>query len=539
MPIPSNIPGGIPQRPQQPIGVPSRQPQQVNKVTRVPSNPQQEDESLPSLPSNGEDFTAQRSHTSEYSFNDSRFSNSRAVREPVVNPYDPDDDDTFTPISVDEQFDAEIDEEEEIRREVEARRNERRNAARKAQSNQRSQPEPEYGDDDDTDSGNVEEDFEKVSAKTGRRGKKRRENKKDSKGQDLFVDEKNLKLKPFGGRSRKIKEGEFDNRKNLRKNAAIVQWVVVGLVLVLIGLGVKNAVFPAESLSVEEVVQIAEESSGATDFPVVRGEAYATDFMKAFLTTEDDTASQVLGYFYNGNLAPGNNANRNVSSGFKQRVIFGPTTYSAQAVTDHSANYVLGSLVQASPADGSEAVEGTEPRWMFFNVNVYYDEDTDRMYITPESPTIVPTSEVGSIEEVPPSAPLGTGVSDEALTAEIQSVVHGFMKGYSESTSENYSTLEQYIINDAPNSLKNGLGGVYEFSGGLENSVKYTAYPTDDENEIKVLVTVMWNNSLGSVDSTFTADYNSTYVMTLEKQSSKWLVSRFQPLLYVKDNVDE
>lgn len=533
MPIPNSVPGGgVPQRPQRPAnGIPARQPQQNRPPRNIGSSgiPSQRDDAVLPSPEIARNPAPARSHTTEYDFDSQQLPETKRQirREPVSNPYDPEDDDTFSPITVDEQIDEEQNEEDEIRREIEARRRARQNA-------QQVEPEPVYEEEE------FEEEIVETPPSNKRDSKKPPRNKKDKKGQDVFVDEKNLKLKPFGSSHRKIKENDFDKRKNLRKNAAIVQWTVIGLILILIGLGVKSAIFPAKPLTVDEVSQIAIETTGMTNFPLTRGEAYATDFMKAFLTTEDSASSQVLGYFYNGNLAEGSNDNRNVSSGYKQSVLFGPTVYSASALTDYSANYVIGSLVQASLSNGDEgAVDGTEPRWMFFNVNVYYDVKTDRMYITPESPTVVPTTDVGSIADVPNSAPLGTGSSDEAIAAEVQSVVYGFMKGYAESTSENYSSLEQYVINDAPNSLKTGLGNAYRFSGTLENAVQYTAYPTSDPNEVKVLIKVVWNTRLGSDDSTVNANYTSTYVMTLEKQSSKWLVSKFQPLLYVQDNSNE
>ena len=528
MPIPNNIPGGgIPQRPQRPANtVPARQPQQNRLPKNTGSSSQvhnQRDDSILPTP----ETVRPRSHTTEYDFASQQLPDTKKQirREPVSNPYDPDDDDTFLPITVDEQIDEEQNEEEEIRREIAARRRARQNA-------QKEVIEPEVYE---------EEEFEEeiVETPSNKKDKKKpRINKKDKKGQDIFVDEKNIKLKPFGSSHRKIKENDFDKRKNLRKNAAIVQFTVIGLIIILIGLGVKSAIFPAKSLTIDEVSQIAIETTGMTNFPLTRGEAYASDFMKAFLTTEDNASRQVLGYFYNGNLTEGDNDNRNISSGYKQRVLFGPTVYSATDLTDYSATYTVGSLVQASLSNGDEAssTEGTEPRWMFFNVNVYYDVDTDRMYITPESPTIVPTTEVGSIVDVPKAAALGTGSSDQAIATEVRSVVYGFMKGYAESTSENYSSLEQYIINDAPNSLKTGLGNIYKFSGTLENAVKYTAYPTTDPNEVKLLVKVIWNTHLGPDSSIANANYTSTYVMTLEKQSSKWLVSKFQPLLYIQDN---
>lgn len=550
MPIPNNS-SGLPKRP---TGIPS-QPQQTGRVPNRPNsgrqapsrpapqqrpNPQQrqqpqqrsEPDDLPEIfetPDRG----VSTHHSSEYDFKSAQMQDG-ARREAVSNPYDPEDDDTFTSLSVDDQYD---DDNAEAERERERIARKRREAAKQAREEELNRYKPSESLDDFDDMVEPETELEpepepKVNSKA-----KQSRNKKGKRNQDVFIDEKKGKLQPFGNRPRKIKEGTFDDRKNLRKNAVIIQSIVIGLVILLVGLGVKNAIFPPNSLTIDEVATIAINTTGTTNYPMVRGEAYAQDFMKAYLTSDNAAASQVLGYFYNGNLAAGDNDNRNISSGFKQSVLFGPTVYSAKALSDYSASFTIGSLVKAVASDGSDVGADDEPRWMFFNVNVYYDVDTDRMYITPDSPSIIPTTDVGSIADVPAAAALGTGSSDDALATEVQPVVHGFIKAYLESSNNNYGSLEQYIISDAPSSLRTGLNNNYQFAGdSLQNAVQYAAYPTANVNEAKILMKVSWVTSLGGSDSNVKATYSSTYVMTLEKQASKWLVSKFQPLLYAKDD---
>lgn len=487
----------------------------------------------------------------------------------MENPYDGPDDDTFESIPVEDQLTPdELEEQEEIREQAARRRAQRLRdqqaaaAARQSRSDTYRPPVlsenpddpgiselPEDDDDFPNDDDPIQDEPDEVEEdvpvpKKGRRRSRRSrkhhdpETETDENGQDVFIDKKNLKVKPFGGPKAKVKvkENALDPRKNRRSKAAMIQWTVVGLTLVLVGLGVKNAVFPPATLTESQVATISKEVSGTTDFPLVRGSAYASEFMKAYLTNGDPNADAVLGYFYNGSLTTGpTNDNRSISDSVVQKIDFGPTVYSEKAITDYSANYVVGALV----TQNSKANQPTTA-WQFFSVNVYYNAKNDRMYITPDSPTVVPTTSVGSIADVPNSAKIGTGQSDDTLTRQTQPVVQGFMKAYAQSSSTSHSDLDQYVINNPPPSLQTGLGNTYQFAGGINSAMTYSAYPVDgDPNTAKILIKVNWSiPAKGATDPTISSGYTSTYVMTLEKQSSKWLVSKFQPLLYARDTSD-
>lgn len=565
--LPQNQPNNIPtgSRP----GLPTQGPQRPNngpsapsQSGRLPGQPQRGN--APQRPTERPQRPVEKSHTSEYDFDSEQINvpprgprvqnpnqggggQSRAPQQQrppaqkpsyydtaanngrVVNPYDNEDDNTFSNVSVDEQF---YEEEQEY--------------SDNSSSNQY-QDSGSYDFDNsydtnsnshnnDADFSSFDEDFseepqevEPPAPKKNKAKKPVKENPKDKKGQDVFIDEKNLKLKPFGGR--KIKEGEFDDRANKRTYALVIQWVTIGLVVILIALGVKNALFPAKPLSIEEVAEIANIVTGQTNYPEERGKAYATDFIRAFLTTGDKDADQVLGFFYNGSLSEGDNKNLDVASEFRQEVLFGPSVYQSTVITENSSNYIVGSLVRSYVPDVEDSEKTvSRTRWIFFSVNVYYDESSGRMYITPDSPTLIPKQEVGPIAEVPAIQPPGLGVRDEEIAKEIDPVIKGFMKGYAESTSNNYSSLEQYIINDAPRELKNGLGNEFSFSGGIDNALQFSAYPTEESGVIKVLINVNWSNGLSGIK----ADYRSTYIATLNNHSGKWLVEKLSAIRYVE-----
>ena len=561
---PNNTPAGS--RPGLPVQGPQRPsngPSAPSQSGRLPAPPQRGN--APQRPAERPQRPVEKSHTSEYDFDSEQISvpprgpraqnpnqggggQSRAPQQQrppakkpgyydtaanngrIVNPYDNEDDNTFSDVPIDEQF-----YEEEQEHSDNSSSNQYQDSNSYDFDNSYDTSSSSHNNNDDIDFSSFDEDLSEESqeveppAPKKKKAKSVKENPKDKKGQDVFIDEKNLKLKPFGGR--KIKEGEFDDRANNRTYALVIQWVVIALIGVLIALGVKNALFPAKPLSIEEVAEIATIVTGQTNYPEERGKVYATDFIRAFLTTGDKDADQVLGFFYNGSLSEGDNKNLDVASEFGQEVLFGPSIYQSTVITENSSNYIVGSLVRShvpDPEDNEKTASRT--RWIFFSVNVYYDESSNRMYITPDSPTLVPKQEVGPIADVPPIQPPGLGVPDEETTKEIEPVIKGFMKGYAESTSNNYSSLEQYIINDAPRELKNGLGNEFGFSGGIDNALQFSAYPTEDSGVIKVLMNVNWSNALGGIK----ADYRSTYIATLNNHSGKWLVEKLSAIRYVE-----
>lgn len=585
MPLPKNLPGGnIPRNPQRPNNRDSGNNYNSgdalpglseNNSSRLGSASSGEgSRSVPSrnrtnqqrtlVPKSSSSVSGnQRSHTEEYDFEERdikerSISSVKNNRDPYKNPYD--DEDPFTPLNVDEQLESEYAEDEEASEHI--IRDRLRNNQLDTLSQQRNEDELakrrkaleslEDNIDDDDDDHELDDDSETldddshniIKKKPSRRNRRRTKSRKDKKGRNVFVDEKKGKIKSFGGSrsKRKLKEGQFDVRKNKRQEAIIVRGVVIGLVGIVAILGVKNSFFPPHQWTQEEIASISTSAIGMTNFPLDEGRGFATDFMKAYLTTNvDDTSKKVLGYYYSGVMDDNDSStSRTVSSDFKQEVVFGPTVYSSKSLTDYSAQYVIGAVVKDTAVEGATPSEGSEPHWMYFAVNVYYNADKDNFTITPDSPSVVPATEVGSESDVPELKALGNGESDDELGKSIESVVYGYLKGYVSTSPTDHSALDQYIIVNPPADLLKGLNNSYEFAGDISDAVQYTAYKTDDPNVVKAEVTVNWRNKLGGEETSMKAEYKSNYSMTLEKQSNgQYLVSKFQPIYYVQADKDD
>lgn len=466
------------------------------------------------------------------------YENAREIRkepEPFVNEFDNEEDDTFSSISVDEQLDYEDDEDNQSNR-----------STHQPKPVVQELPQPvlideDEDDDDEEDDENPAEIRKRLKTEEKERlaqaKKDKARNRKDDNGQDVFINQKKNTLKTFGGR--KINQSEFDKRKNLRKNATIVKIVVIGLITLLVGAGVKNAIFPPEVMTENEIAEIVAATTGLNDYPLEKGKGFATDFMKSYLTANADGVSEkVLGYYYSGSLTVGATGNRTVTSAIKQNVLYGPTVYDAYAFSDNSARYTIGALVSNSAVEGKTPAQGSAPRWEFFNVNVYYDKKTDSFAITQDSPTVIPAANVGQAENIPKAMDLGTGVPNADLVETVDSVVKGFIQGYLTSSPDNHTAIDQYITSVNDPELIKGLDGAYKFAGDSVNeSIKYEVYPMTEENnnELKVLATLDLANTLGTDKSTMSVQYKSTYVITLKLVGGKYLVSKIAPQYYVTD----
>lgn len=398
----------------------------------------------------------------------------------------------------------------------------------------------------------------KIKKKRGLK-KSGRKNRKDETGGDVFVDEKKLKLEPFA--KNKAKPADFDKRKDKQKQAKYIRAGVLTLIVALVGLGVKNAIIPPYTMTPAEVQAISMETVGKTNFPEERGRSVAEDFIKAYLTVGGgDPASSALSFFYTGSLENANFNQDAIDSGtqprqegnaaynglFKQKFIIDPKTYESYSIDDNTAYFVVGALVKPDaelerdqygklpPTSGSEA------RWVFFNVNVYYDTEKDAMFITKDSPTLVPDKNVGATLDAPDSAPIGDGTEiEDKVMEEITPTALGYINGFAKASEADLSPIEQYLSSDAAPTAKGGLGGEFALSGNAENAVNIEGFNTGTSNEAKLKINVRWKSGItreGSTDEIASSVYNSTYVMTLKKSAAgRWEVTNFDSMKYVPE----
>lgn len=471
--------------------------------------------------------------------------------EPVVNPFDEEDDETFTPIPSKENEDK-----ERLReRERELKEQERLFAEQQERERQKRELEEQKIKEKEQlmalSRESEEEEYQPVQVinetvdepETRRKVNKSSKRKKDKTGRDLFIDEKNLKLEPLG---RKVKVNDFDKRKNIRQRSKVVQMIALSVLLLLLGLGLKNALIPPATLTTDEVTTIVAQSVNMTNFPSERGKGFAEDFIQAYLTLNDNEInSNVLAYYLSGDPnGTFDMMNKRVaSSGFSQNIVYGPTVYETTHLTDYSENYVVAALVekegietrpgQITEDDPGEKDE-VQTQWLYFSVNLYYDEENNTLSVTKDSPTLIPNFRLANSNNVPAEAPLGTGRTSPELNQEVKSVVMGYMRGYAVSTVNNHADLDQYVAPDPPLDLLAGMGGQLDFADTPETSITYTAYTGLVEGEVKVDVIVDWRDTASNNQS---ITYKSNYVMTLELQSNNlYLVTKFAPKLYFKES---
>lgn len=400
---------------------------------------------------------------------------------------------------------------------------------------------------------------EKKNKNRGFFNSKDKKRKKDKNGADVYVNEKTGKLEPYA--KRKIKVSEFDDRKNRQKKATYIQWGALALGVVLVGAGLKNAIIPPETLTPEEVEVISLETVGATNYPEERAKAVAENFVQAYLAVGNgDVSSDALEYFYTGTLKGDfdpellqnsvQSETVSVNGGFNQKVVLKPSAYESVSIDDNTGYFTVGALVKPDVSlkleedEPKPKLDGAGARWIFFTVNVYYDDEKDTLYVTKDSPTIVPDKEVGATGEAPDMGDIGTGEeAGDDVQADIEPVIFGYISGYANSSLSNQREIKQYLAPSAEPAAKSGLNGDYELNGSEENAISYKAFTTGDPNELKVKVKVSWLNKIsivGNTEEVGSIRYSSNYIATLVKsQDGGWLVKNFDSLKFVPKEEDK
>lgn len=482
-----------------------------------------------------------------------------------------DEEDPFETLSVDEQIEADNnenpfdDEDEEFS--IPVSKNSKNSSIEKPVKKQSRIEEDEddeefvFDDLGDPDEEEKEEEKETPKQKKNKRKAqaraKKRKRQTDQEDKDAFVDTDKLKIEPLGGK-RKVRVSRYDSRKNRKQKALIIQWVSIGLLVLILIVGFKNALFPPASLTQEDVSTVIAQDLDLTEFPTEKGKGFAQDFMKAYLTVNPDkdlVDDQILGYFYTGSM-DGSAEEEGISGSGNiiQNIVYGPTVYEETSITDYSSSFVVGAYVQQfkpdeslkkgeDPPAGSKVIDinGTKYRtsnykekWVFFSVGVFYDPKTDSMTISKSSPTLIPNYTIMSATDTPDEAPIGDGETDDDLTAELTGVVREFFKSYRVSSANNYSPLNQYTIQDPPVSLQTGLDSSVDFDGDPESAIEFEAARSVTEGEYRVKATVQWATQIGDSDK---LTFSSTYFISFIKDTDgKYLVSDIIPMPYIPND---
>lgn len=367
--------------------------------------------------------------------------------------------------------------------------------------------------------------------------------------ESTFVNKKQKKLLPFGGaKSKQVKRKDgaanvFDAREDRRKKAFLVQAGALAALFGIVGFGAYNAINPPAGVSPTEMNAAIGAAIATQNFPQERGGAFAEDFLATYLTIDpnDATNAELLGYYYTGQLGGASGESTLVYSDVAQRIVSEPKVYKFTPLDMNSAAFEVGALVEPIDVNAAETEEGALPvaerfKWVYYNVNVYYDETTDTMAITPDSPTLIPAPNFGSAQDLPDEKLLGTGETSADLDEAVNSSLLGYFEQFAEASPASHEGLDQYLLEGAasgPELLK-GLGGQFRLAGEPASAIDYTTYATGEPGVVKIDATVSWQDASVISDNavlTYTSRY---YVEMRQQENGQWLVSAFAPKYFLK-----
>lgn len=356
---------------------------------------------------------------------------------------------------------------------------------------------------------------------------------------EKFIDKKNKKIVPFGGKKSKkkifVKSSDFDDRKNKLAKTKLTQFFIISLTVIMFFVGLKNTFLPSHVYTDEQIRQFAAEGAGQTGFPRERGQSFVENFMKSYL--EIDPAKpeliQTLAYYYGvseegasnlNNLAP----NIQTSNKTKQKILIAPQIYDVKLTADNSAIYKVTTYV--SNTDGSATKENrNDGRWLSFAVNVYYDKEKDTLAITPDSPSIIPAYRIEEPANVPNPVSLGDPNLD--ILPALTPTINGYIEAYAKSSVESHESIIQYIDDKNDISLYDGFGGSLELDGEPSEAIDKVVYDTS-EGLYTAILTVKWIDS-SALQNDFSLRYTSKYKMEIKSiEDGKYAVQSFAPYTY-------
>lgn len=356
------------------------------------------------------------------------------------------------------------------------------------------------------------------------------------------------------GRKGKNGKGGYDRKRKskIKRNdvalseshARTWRWVIIISLFLIVCLGFKNAVFPPPSLSRADVRQEIYQTTGTTRFPLDRGSAIATGFIDAYIPISDDpAAASMLENYYAGTRfktqssgSGGSTSQISPAAGsqISQAIQAGPYVYKEKAVSDNTANYVIGALVYRK--QGGQPVmtaDGKTPeyRWMYFNVGIVWDEKTDKLAIDPNSPTVTSPPDIKASTSLPPAQLPGDGKLDQDITDQASDAITNFMKSWAKGDKSYLKTL---TAPDGTPATLNGLDGKLVIKD--PSSMKVSVYgPPATDHMYRALVELKWSDTVSQTDGQINSvDYASKYILKLEKTSEgKFLVQDINPYYYV------
>jgi len=355
-----------------------------------------------------------------------------------------------------------------------------------------------------------------------------------------FIDKKNKKLIPFGGKKSKknkksIKSSDFDDRKNLLAKTKIIRFIIMSIIVIIFLMGLKNTFLPSHVYTDEQIRNFARQGAGQTGFPRERGESFVEGFMESYLTFDRSKPelNDILSYYYgedNFSKVGYEKMNMRLGTDAKQHIIVGPTIYDVQLLTEYSASFKVSAYVSDTTGEVTDG-RSSSGRWLSFSVNVYYDEEMDTLSITQDSPTIIPTYRIGKQSDVPKRAPFGNGEVNTEIGPAINPTINGFIEAFAQASISSHESILQYISDKNDINLYDGFGGSVELNGSPETAIKRTIYNNDD-GVYRVDLTVNWVDKKASGNDN-KVEYVGKYIMRVKPEGDgKYTVSSFVPYTY-------
>ena len=358
---------------------------------------------------------------------------------------------------------------------------------------------------------------------------------------DKFIDKQDMKIVPIGGKKAKAKD--FDKRKNTLTPLKIFRILLILVIIGIFGFGIKNTFFPENNYSKDEISKIAQTAVGATGFPTQKGQAFAEEFLKYYLTTDssDKSSQDVLVRFYSGNLNDDNKGFNNTifnnsTAQNKQKIVGEPYTFEISPSGEDTTLYKISAFVTDEKGTTNSGLEGgNSGHWVSFAINVYYDKENDTISITPESPILIPTYEVKNKNKIPEAEVIGTGEQDEDMKSKLFPTIAGFLKAYAKASNSSHNDILQYIANKNDSSLINGFNDNVQLDGDDESAINdIKIYKTEENNVWKADVTVKWKDNKNTSTS-----YSARYIITINNSDDGYYVTKFAPYVYITKQQSE
>ena len=345
-------------------------------------------------------------------------------------------------------------------------------------------------------------------------------------------------------RKSKLNGSKAQDRKNKNAQTAktVRMAVIIGIVIVII-IGLYQCLMPKHEWTADEISTVSRQANGDTGFPMQQGAGVAQQFIEAYLQSTDESSKKILSVFYNGiDFSKANDSegadgatNMQIPSNVRQVIKAGPYLYEELATGPNgdAASYKFGAMVYRIDTQSNNAIVGKDGKtpdfkWLFYQVDVHYDKETNKFVISKNSPTRVPEPKMQSSSSIPQYSLPGNGQEVEGLDEKsMQDLITTFFKAWAKSDD---ASMVNITDGSSLPSVHEGLDDQVVIDGNGDPSFKIYGPPSTDPY-YRALVTVNWRENIGNQGDGYVQ--TSMYVLKLKKQGSKFIVVDVQPYKYI------